>query len=143
MHRPLIHHFRPAVTGGSAALIALLLIAGCSQQTVDSASADARRNAAVVEREAKRAERKARPQLGKLDRGARVTAALRLNKRLPTSIRVDASENGVRLRGSVGSEEEKELAGRVARDTLGENAAVENELRVEEGAGDASPPSSR
>lgn len=119
--------------GGPAAVLiiaAALAGAGCSEQTLRSAASDAQRNSEVVEREAKRAERKARPQLGKLDRGARVTAALRLNKRLPDTIRVDAGESAVRLRGSVRSEDEKELAGRIARDAVDAGVAVENELEV-------------
>jgi osmotically-inducible protein OsmY len=114
-------------------LAAYVSVAGCSQQTIESAASDAQRNAAVVEREAKRAERKARPQLGKLDRGARVTAALKLNKKLPSTIRVDAGEDSVRLRGTVRSEEEKELAGRVARDAVDGGVSVSNELTVSEG----------
>lgn len=131
--------------GGLAAAVTVCtfclgaLSVGCSQQTLESAASDAQRNAEVVEREARRAERKARPQVDKLERGARVTAALRLNKRLPESIRVDAGEDGVRLRGTVRSEEEKELAGRIARDAVDEGVAVNNELSVEAGGSSGAP----
>ena len=128
---------RKCIKGGPAAVLltvsAMLAVgaaAGCSEQTVRSAASDAQRNAEVVEREARRVERKARPQVSKLDRGARVTAALRLNKRLPDSIRVDSGESSVRLRGSVRSEDEKDLAGRIARDAVDEGVSVENELEV-------------
>lgn len=109
----------------------LAAAAGCSQQTIESASSDIRGNAEVVKREAQRAERKARPQLSKAALGARVTTALRANENLPSTIRVDADENGVKLRGTVRSEREKSLAGRIARDTLSEDKTVQNDLKVE------------
>ena len=113
-------------------LVGLVLCGGCSRQTLESAQEDTERNVEAVQREAKRAERKARPQLRKLDLGARVYAALRANQKLPKTIRVDADENGVYLRGKVKTQAQKELAGRIARDTLAEDKTVTNDLKVEE-----------
>ena len=114
-----------------AAGIISLLMAGCSQQTIESAGKDVARNTEIVEREAKRAERKARPQIAKGQLGLRVTTALKANQKLPGSIRVDAGEDGVKLRGTVKTQEQKELAERVARDTLSEEYTVTNDLKVE------------
>ena len=125
------------------AFLALLLpLAGCSPETVQSVTKDTERNVAVVEREANRAEQKLRPtiteakrqvkpSLQKLDLGARATAALKLNRVLPQTIRVDADTDGIRLRGTVRTESEKALAERIARDTLPEGAGLKNELAVE------------
>ncbi len=96
---------------------AILALAGCSQQTLDSARQDTKHNINEV-----------KPQLAKLDLGARVTTALKtagLN-----GIRVDASTNGVTLRGSVKSEADKARAGRIAKDTLGSDKTVTNQLTV-------------
>jgi hypothetical protein len=101
------------------------------------------RNTEIVEREANRVEKKVRPAvteakrqvkpgLQKLDLGGRATAALRLNRNLPSTIRVDADPDGIRLRGSVRTEEEKALAERIARDTLPKEATLRNELKVDE-----------
>ena len=69
---------------------------------------------------------------GQLTIGARVTAALKANAQLPSGIRVDADAdgNGVKLRGSVNSEAQKSLAERIARDTLGPDKTVQNDLLV-------------
>lgn len=107
-----------------------LLLGGCSTQTLQSAREDTERNAGIVQREAERAERKARPQLTKLQIGGRVTAALVANEKLPRTIRVDADERGVKLRGKVNTRAQKELAGRIARDTLSEDKTVLNEIQV-------------
>ena len=115
---------------------------GCSPETVSSASKDVERNTAVVEREANKVEKKLRPAiteakkqvkpgLQKLDLGARATAALKLNRNLPSTIRVDADTDGIRLRGTVRTAEEKALAERIARDTLPEGAKLRNELKVD------------
>jgi osmotically-inducible protein OsmY len=106
-------------------------VSGCSQETIQSVSKDTARNAEIVAREAKRAEKKARPTLNKLNLGARVTAAIQANQKLPRSIRVDASETGVFLRGNVKNEEQKALAERIARDTLDEKYTVQNDLKIE------------
>ena len=106
------------------------MLAGCSQETLDSASRDVKKDAAIVDRETQRAERKARPQLQKLGLGARVTAALKANQNLPGTIRVDAGEDGVFLRGKVKTEAQKNLAGRIARDTLAADKSVTNDLEV-------------
>ena len=103
---------------------------GCSQETLKSAASDAQKNVVIVNREAQRAERKARPQLNKLAVGARVTAALKANQNLPATIRVDADEDGVKLRGSVRTAAEKSLAERIARDTLKSDKTVQNDLEV-------------
>jgi len=104
--------------------------AGCSQQTLESAQQDAARNAEVVQREVNRAERKARPQVQKAQLGLRVTAALKANEKLPKTIRVDADEDGVKLRGTVETAAQKELAGRIARMTLSDDKRVTNDLEV-------------
>jgi osmotically-inducible protein OsmY len=107
-----------------------IALCGCSQQTIESAREDAARNVKVVQREAKSAERKARPQLKKAQLGLRVTAALAANEKLPKTIHVDADENGVKLRGTVDTRAQKDLAGRIARDTLKEDKTVLNEIKV-------------
>lgn len=107
-----------------------LLASGCSQNTIDGAAHDTQRNAAIVQRETNRAVNKAKPQLGKLGLGARVTAAIQANANLPKSIRVDAGDDGVKLRGNVQTEKQKALAGRIAADTLPEGKTVQNDLTV-------------
>lgn len=121
-------------SGNGTRIVALALLGsalcGCSPETVQSARRDAERNAEIVGREAKRAERKARPQLNALQLGGKVTAALLANDNLPKTIRVDADERGVKLRGTVKTEAQKALAGRIARDTLKADKTVTNELKV-------------
>lgn len=120
---------------------AMFTVAGCSPETVGSATKDVERNTAVVEREANKVEKKLRPAiteakkqvkpgLQKLDLGARATAALKLNRNLPQTIRVDADTDGIRLRGTVRTTDEKALAERIARDTLPKDAKLRNELEV-------------
>jgi osmotically-inducible protein OsmY len=113
-------------------LSVLTCVCGCSQETLESAGKDTARNAEAVAREAQRAEKKVRPTLKKADLGLRVTTAIKANQKLPRSIRVDASETGVFLRGNVKTEEQKELAERIARDTLDEKYTVQNDLKIEE-----------
>ena len=115
-----------------AGLTILAAVTGCSQETLESAGKDTARNAEAVAREAQRAEKKVRPTLKKADLGLRVTTAIKANQKLPRSIRVDASETGVFLRGKVNSEEQKALAERIARDTLDEKYSVQNDLKIEE-----------
>lgn len=115
-----------------ALLSIISVVSGCSQETLESVGKDTARNAEVVAREAKRAEKKVRPTLKKADLGLRVTTAIKANQKLPRSIRVDASETGVFLRGNVKNEEQKELAERIARDTLDEKYTVQNDLKIEE-----------
>jgi osmotically-inducible protein OsmY len=110
----------------------LVVGTGCSQQTLQSAGRDVAKDAAIVQREAARAERKAKPDLQKLSLGTRVTAALQANQNLPSTIRVDANETGVFLRGSVRTASQKALAGRIARDTLAEQYSVRNDLSVQQ-----------
>lgn len=105
------------------------VLAGCSQQTLDSAKSDAQRDAAVVNRQAQQAERQARPQLDRLKLQSRVTAALAAAD-LPTTIHVRADADGVYLRGTVNSASDKARAGRLARETLGQDKAVHNQLQV-------------
>jgi len=115
----------------AAVCIVAVVGAGCSEKTVDSAQQDAQHNIAVVDQQAKKLAADAKPQVDKLGLGARVTAAITSNAKLNgTHIRVDASTNGVRLKGTVKSAEQKELAGRVAQDTLPAGKTVENELTV-------------
>lgn len=114
-----------------AAAAAAAIAGGCSQQTIESATTDAAHNAQVIAREAHRAEQQARPQLKKLGLGGRVTAAIQANQNLPHTIRVDASETGVTLRGTVKTAAQRDLAGKIARQTLSEQYSVKNELKVE------------
>ena len=127
------------------------LLVGCSQETIESAKQDVDRNTETVRREAKRVEEKAKPVIEaakpvtdavkkaadkKVEQakiGGRVLAALRVNANLPQSIRVDADEDaqGVKLRGSVKTAEQKKLAERIARDTLGKDKTVQNDMKVE------------
>lgn len=106
-------------------------LTGCSQQTLSSAQHDTERNVSVVNKKADELAKQAKPQLDKFNLGGRVTAAIAANENLRgTAIRVDAGPNGVRLHGSVKTPEQKSLAGRVARDTLGPDKTVTNELQV-------------
>lgn len=102
---------------------------GCSQQTLDSAKSDAQHNASAVNDQAQKAERQARPQLDKLKLQSRVSAALAAAN-LPTTIHVRADADDVYLRGTVNSAGDKARAGRIARDTLGENKTVHNQIQV-------------
>ncbi len=102
---------------------------GCSQQTLDSAKQDAQHNATVVNQQAQQAERQARPQIDKFKLQSRVTTALTAAN-LPTTIHVRADADGVYLRGTVGSAGDKARAGQIARDTLGPDKKVHNQLQV-------------
>ncbi len=111
--------------------VALLLIGGCSQQTINSADKDANHDLAVANQKADQAAQQVKPKLDSLDLGARVTTAIQANQNLPhDKIRVDASPNGVRLKGTVNSAAQKQLAGQVAKDTLGAGKTVDNDLTV-------------
>ena len=109
-----------------------LALTGCSQQTLDSARHDTEHNAAAVNQQARLAERQARPQFDKLKLQTRVSAALSAAS-LPTTIHVRADTDGVYLRGTVNSAGDKARAGRIARDTLGEDKAVHNQIQVNGG----------
>jgi osmotically-inducible protein OsmY len=106
------------------------LWSGCSHQTVQSANKDISHDVGVAGQELKNVGAEAKPQLDKLDLGARVTAALRANANLPNTIRVDADTNGVRLRGTVQNAKQKTLAGQIAQQTLPAGKAVQNQLTV-------------
>ena len=115
----------------AAACIVAVAGAGCSQQTVNSAQQDAQHNLKVVDQQAKKLADEAKPQVDKLDLGARVSAALTSNANLRGAhIRVDASTTGVRLKGTVKSPEQKTLAGHVAKETLPAGKTVDNQLTV-------------
>ena len=94
-----------------------LMLSGCSQQTLDSAKQDTQRNI-----------NNAKPQLAKLELGSRVTAALQSAD--VHGVRVDAGTNGVSLHGTVNSAAQKARAGRIARDTLGPDKSVQNDIQV-------------
>lgn len=94
-----------------------LTIAGCSQQTLDSAKQDTQRNI-----------NNAKPQIAKLELGSRVTAALASAN--VHGVRVDADTNGVSLHGTVNSAAQKARAGRIARDTLGPDKTIKNDIQV-------------
>ena len=113
---------------------AAVFLTGCSQQTITSANNDADRNVKAVGQTLDQAAKEAKPKLDSLDLGARVTTAIQANQNLPhDKIRVDASPNGVRLKGEVDTAKQKQLAGQVASDTLGPGKTVDNELTVKGG----------
>ncbi len=101
----------------TALCLAALAAAGCSQQTIDSARHDTQKNIET-----------AKPQLAKLELGSRVTAALASAN--VHGVRVDADTNGVSLHGTVNSAAQKARAGRIARDTLGPDKTVRNDIQV-------------
>jgi len=112
-------------------LAAGALACGCSQKTIDSAQNDTKHNIAVVDKQAKKLAEDAKPQVQKLDYGARVTTAITSNANLHgTHIRVDASTDGVRLKGTVKTAEQKALAGKIAAQTLPPGKTVENDLTL-------------
>jgi osmotically-inducible protein OsmY len=132
------------------ALIAatMLLSAGCSQQTIQSATKDMSKDIQVANQDVNNVGAKARPELNKLDAqarpalskldiGMRVTAALRANANLPSTIRVDAGGTGVRLRGKVETQHQKNLAGQIAQQTLPPGLTVSNQLTVKPPSGGA------
>ena len=98
-------------------LSSLLGVAGCSQQTLNSARQDTQRNIET-----------AKPQLAKLSLGGRVTAALAAAD--IHGVRVDADTNSVSLHGTVHSADQKTRAGHIARDTLGPKTRVVNQIKV-------------
>ena len=103
---------------GLPALIGLAVaLCGCSQQTLQSAQNDTQHNIAA-----------ARLQLAKLELGARVSAALGAAN--VHGIRVDARTNGVSLHGTVNSAAQKARAAQIARETLGPNKSVNNQIQV-------------
>ena len=111
------------------AVIGLAAASGCSQQTLNSAQHDAQHNAAVVSRQAQAAERQARPQVDRLKLQTRVTAALTAANLSP-AVHVRADAEGVYLRGTVNTAADKARAGQIARDTLGPDKKVHNQLQV-------------
>ena len=114
-----------------AVLVLLLSAAGCSQNTINSAAKDTQHNVAVLNKEVNRAAQQAKPELNALDSGARVTAALGANANIPQTIRVDADKNGgVRLRGTVKTAQQKQLAENIAKQTLPAGKPVNDELTV-------------
>jgi hypothetical protein len=114
-----------------AAAVTLIALSGCSQQQTQTAGADFNHGVAVANQKADTAVREAQPKMAALDLGARVTAALQVNQNLPhTGIRVDASPNGVRLRGVVATKHQKQIAMQIAKDTLGPGKTVDDELTV-------------
>ncbi len=114
------------------AFFGLAAASGCSQQTIDSAGQDARHNAAVVNQQAQQAERQARPQVDKLKLQSRVTAALTAANLSP-AVHVRADADGVYLRGAVPTAADKARAGQIARDTLGPDKKVHNQLEINSG----------
>ena len=113
-----------------AAAALAVFAAGCSQQTINSAASDAAHNATVVNREAQRAARKAKPQWDKFTLQSRVQAALSANANLPRGLHVRADTDTVYLRGTADTSAQKQLAGRVARETVPDGTTVKNEIPV-------------
>lgn len=106
-----------------------ICLTGCSQQTLNSAQKDAQHDAVIVNRETQRAAKNAKPQLDNLGLQTRVTTALTAAN-LPTTIHVRADAEGVYLRGTVNSLQDKARAGQIAKDTLGPGKIVHNQLQV-------------
>lgn len=104
-------------------------LAGCSQRTLSSARQDAQQDAAAVNQQARDAARQAKPQVRRLALQTRVTAALTAAKLSP-AVHVRADAGGVYLRGTVSTAADKARAGQIARDTLGPDKAVRNQLQV-------------
>lgn len=141
-------------SGVAFGILTVGLLAGCSPETVESAKKDVERNTEAVRTGAEKVERAAKPVIdvakpvlkpvvdaaGKeinkkteqLKIGGRVTVALQANESLPKTIRVDADPDGqgVKLRGTVKTVEQKKLAERIARDTLGKEKKVQNDLKI-------------
>ena len=109
-------------------LSGLALLAGCSQQTLNSAQHDAQRDAGAVSRAANKAAQQAAPQINKARLGGRVTAALSAAD--VHGVRVDAGPDGVTLVGQVDSQEAKARAVHIAQDTLGPGKAVRSRIVV-------------
>ena len=107
-------------------------LAGCSQRTLSSAGQDARHDAAAVDKQAHLAANQVKPQADQLALQTRVTAALAAAKLSP-AVHVRADAGGVYLRGTVATDADKARAGQIARDTLGPNKAVHNQLQVSGG----------
>ena len=108
--------------------VRLVLLAGCSQQTLNSAQHDAQHDVGVVNQAAQQAAREAQPQLKKAGLGARVTAALQAAD--VHGVRVDAGPDGVTLVGHVARPADKARAVQIAHDTLGPGKAVRSRLTV-------------
>jgi len=132
---------RNAFIVGFAAAAMAATMSGCSQQTMNQAQQDMKHDVAVANQkaneaaqqlrpEAQKLQQKIQPQAQKLDLGARVTAALAVNANLPHTIRVDASTDGVRLRGKVKTAQQKQLAGQIAQQTVPAGKKVQNQLVV-------------
>ncbi|MDX1932482.1 MAG: BON domain-containing protein [Capsulimonadales bacterium] len=140
--------------GMGAVWTAMLATFGCSPETVESAKRDIDRNTTTLRETTREIERKAKPVLEaakpvtnavkkeadqkveQLKIGVRVTAALKANENLPSTIRVDAGPDAQRvtLRGTVATAEQKALAERIARETVGKGKEVRNDLKVDAGA---------
>lgn len=133
-------------------LVTLLMCSlGCSPETVESAKRDFNRDTATVQKSAKQIEEVTKPvmviakpltdvvkkeadkRVEQLKIGARVTAVLKANENLPQTIRVDAAPDAQRvtLRGTVKTIGQKKLAGRIAKQTIGQGKTVQNDLVIE------------
>lgn len=119
----------------SAALLLVLVCvfgAGCSQRTINSANQDAQHNITTLDQKAKQVVANAKPEIKKLDVATPVATAITANPNLSgTHIRVDGQTNGVRLRGTVNTPQQKQLAGQVAKNNVKAGQTVDNELTVQ------------
>jgi predicted small secreted protein len=137
-------------------LAACVALSGCSTETVESAKKDVERNTKAVREGAEKVEKVVKPvaeiaapivkpvvdaagkevnkKAEQLKVGGRVTVAIQANEKLPKTIRVDADPDGmgVKLRGYVKTADQKKLAERVARETLGKEKRVQNDLKIGE-----------
>ena len=114
-----------------AVVMALMLLSGCSKQTVNSAQNDLSNDITSANQSANQAAASVAPKMDALELGTRVTAAIDASSKLPHSqIRVDAQQGSVRLRGKVDTSAQKQLAGKIASDTVGPGQTVDNELTV-------------
>lgn len=114
----------------AATFVFAAICTGCSQETIESASADASKNAAIVVKKAKTVEKAARPTANRLQKGARVTAALKASVKVPANIRVDVNDERVRLVGTAKTKAESDAAVRITRDILGDDQPIVNDIKV-------------
>jgi|GEM_PF-4029334 osmotically-inducible protein OsmY len=134
---------------------AMSFLLGCSPETVQSAKQDVERNTKDIRDTVEKVEKVTKPiaevaqplvkpvaeavkkeadeKVEQLKLGARVTTALKVNLNLPQTIRVDADDDGkgVKLRGTVETKAQKQLAEKVAKETLGKGFRVQNDLTIE------------
>lgn len=119
------------LAGIAALTCAALALAGCSQQQkVEAGNASKR-----AENQIQQATATAKHDLTDGTITLKVKSAMNASDKLNTSaVNVDTKDKVVHLRGAVADSDQKALAERIAKDTVGQDVTVANELAV-------SPPS--